>query len=170
MIAMAMANDPRLLIADEPTTALDVTTQAEILDLLARTRDRTGVALVLITHDLGVVAEIANRVVVLYAGRVVETGAVADVFDHPTHPYTAALLESLPQRSRPGAELNALSGQPPPGLDLPAGCRFAPRCPLRAGRERCLQEDPALRLVPGTDQRAACHFAEEQVGVQQVRR
>jgi dipeptide transport system ATP-binding protein len=127
MIAMALACRPRLLIADEPTTALDVTIQAQILDLLLALKRDTGMALVLITHDLGVVAETADRVLVQYAGRVVEAAAVDDLFADPHHPYTAALLAALPELAR-GRHLTAIAGGVPGQFDRPTGCVFAPRC------------------------------------------
>jgi len=130
MIAMALACKPRLLIADEPTTALDVTIQAQILDLLQVLRRETGMALVLITHDLGVVAECADRVLVQYAGRPVETASADALFADPHHPYTAALLAALPERARQGERLAAIDGMVPGQFDRPAGCLFAPRCPF----------------------------------------
>ena len=128
MIAMAIACGPKLLIADEPTTALDVTIQAQILDLLGRLQREQGMALVMITHDLAVVAEMAQRVAVMYAGQVVETGPVDTVFDAPRHPYTAALLAALPEHNRGARRLQALSGIVPGANDRPSGCLFAPRC------------------------------------------
>jgi len=129
MIAIAIANKPRLLIADEPTTALDVTVQAQILDLLADLRRETGMAVVFITHNLGLVAEIADRVVVMYAGQVVEQGDTASVFARPLHPYTRALLAAVPEGE---AKPEAIPGTVPPPHALPPGCRFAPRCPHAA--------------------------------------
>ncbi|MBN8487596.1 MAG: ABC transporter ATP-binding protein, partial [Burkholderiales bacterium] len=135
MIAMALAGEPRLLIADEPTTALDVTIQAQIMDLLARLRRERGTSMVLITHDLGVVAESADRVLVQYAGRAVEQQPAATLFEQPHHPYTAALLDALPERSRPGQALASIDGVVPGLHDRPAGCLFAPRC--RLATEHC---------------------------------
>jgi peptide/nickel transport system ATP-binding protein len=129
MIAMALAGQPRLLIADEPTTALDVTIQAQILDLLRRLRDEFGMAVILITHDLGVVAEVCDRMAVMYAGRVVEHGSVNDVFTMPFHPYTHGLLASLPRLDRDTTRLEPIKGTVPAPHALPAGCAFAPRCP-----------------------------------------
>ena len=129
MIAMALSCEPRLLIADEPTTALDVTIQAQILDLLAELRARHGMAVLLITHDLGVVAEVCDRVVVMYAGQVVETGAVDEIFAHPSHPYTRGLLGSLPAVERRGQQLASIPGTVPNPTAWPDGCRFAERCP-----------------------------------------
>ena len=154
MIAMALACDPKLLIADEPTTALDVTIQAQILDLLRDLRERTGAAIMLITHDLGVVAEIAHRVIVMYAGRIVEEAPVGLLFADPQHPYTLGLLGSIPRLGSDGDErLTAIEGVVPNPYALPPGCRFSPRCPL--ADEKCRAEQPTLReIVPG--HRAAC--------------
>jgi peptide/nickel transport system ATP-binding protein len=160
VIAMAMAGRPRLIIADEPTTALDVTVQAQVLDLLARRQKETGAAVVLITHDLGVVAEVAHRVAVMYGGRVVETGTVRELFSHPRHPYTAALLRSAPRIDAVAGRLDPIPGQPPTPTDLPQGCSFSPRCPLGAERDVCRTEEPALRQL-GPGRSTACHFAEE---------
>ena len=143
MIAMALACEPRLLIADEPTTALDVTIQAQVMELLARLQREQGMALVLITHDLAVVAEMARRVAVMYAGQVVEEGAVDHLFDTPRHPYTAALLAALPEHNRGAARLAALPGVVPGKHDRPVGCLLAPRC-SRVQR-RCVGERPPLR-------------------------
>ncbi len=149
VIAMALSCDPELLIADEPTTALDVTTQAQIVELVADLQQRMGTAVVWITHDLGVVAGIADRVAVMYGGRIVEQAAVDDLFDEPSHPYTRALLDARPDPSTAGQELAAISGSPPSPLDLPAGCAFWPRCPVR-GDARCEHELPPLVEVrPG---------------------
>ena len=161
MIAMAVAHHPRLLIADEPTTALDVTVQAQILELLQELQHQHGLAIVLISHDLGVIAEMADRVVVMYAGSVVESGQVGSVFAHPRHPYTAGLLASLPTVELEGGRLAAIAGSPPNLAARPSGCTYHPRCPLRQGRQRCVIEKPGLRkIVPG-GQVAACHFSEE---------
>jgi oligopeptide/dipeptide ABC transporter ATP-binding protein len=130
MIAMALSCEPELLIADEPTTALDVTIQAQILDLLAGLQERRGMAVLLITHDLGVVAEVSDRVVVMYAGQVVETGGVYDIFRDPAHPYTRGLLDSLPKVDRPGQRLSSIPGTVPNPIGWPEGCRFRARCPL----------------------------------------
>jgi peptide/nickel transport system ATP-binding protein len=159
VIAMAMAGRPKLIIADEPTTALDVTVQAQVLDLLRRRQAETGAAIILITHDLGVVAEVADRVAVMYGGRIVETGPVEALFAQPRHPYTTALLESLPRLETSGGRLDPIPGQPPVPGALPKGCSFHPRCRLGAGQARCATEDPALRDM-GNGQAAACHFAE----------
>jgi len=155
MIAMALACDPKVLIADEPTTALDVTIQAQILDLLCRLRDERGAAIVLITHDLGIVAETAQQVAVMYAGRIVEQASCAALFDDPQHPYTWGLLGSVPRIDRPPVgRLAAIPGLPPDLVDRPKGCAFAARCAQRF--ERCAT-DPALdRLGTDANHRAAC--------------
>jgi oligopeptide/dipeptide ABC transporter ATP-binding protein len=142
MIAMAIANEPEVLIADEPTTALDVTVQAQIMELLTRLRQEHHLALVLITHDLGVVAGSADRVAVMYAGRIVERAPVMDVFDLPQHPYTRALLECLPRLDQRHEVVSAIPGTPPNPADLPPGCPFAPRCPQAV--DSCTAIEPAL--------------------------
>ena len=153
MIAMALACAPDLLIADEPTTALDVTVQAQILDLLRELQQQTGMAIILITHDLGVVAEMADEVAVMYAGRVVERAAGAAVFDDAQHPYTLGLLGSVPRVEEARDRLLAIDGAVPAPFALPAGCRFHPRCVFAA--KACVEADPPLRLLaPG--HRAAC--------------
>ena len=153
MIAMALACRPQLLIADEPTTALDVTVQAQILDLLQRLQQETGMALILITHDLGVVAELADEVVVMYAGRVVERAPVGRLFAEPQHPYTIGLLGAVPRLDAPAESLAVISGMVPSPLAPPAGCRFNPRCPFAI--DICRSEAPALAmLAPGHE--AAC--------------
>lgn len=160
MIAMAIANDPVLLLADEPTTALDVTIQAQVLDVLQDVVRRTSSAMMFITHDLGVVSEIADRVAVMYSGRIVETGTVAEIFGSPKHPYTLGLMASLPRLTSDAKELVSIPGQPPDPLVRPSGCNFRPRCVVSDERERCRVEVPELRDIdPG--HRAACHFAEE---------
>ena len=161
MIAMAVAHRPRVLIADEPTTALDVTVQAQILELLRELQRAHGLAIVLITHDLGVLAEVADRVVVMYAGRVVESADVAALFARPRHPYTAGLLASLPTLETQGRRLAAIRGAPPNLAARPSGCPFHPRCPLCQGRPRCADETPQLRVVGDLGQLSACHYAEE---------
>ena len=141
MIAMALVCRPKLLIADEPTTALDVTIQAQILDLLNDLKEEFQMSILLITHDLGVVAEVADRVVVMYAGKVAETADVIDLFEHPLHPYTKALFQSLPSLTASRkASLNVIPGSVPNPLDFPSGCRFRTRCPL--ARPRCAEFDP----------------------------
>ena len=160
MIAMALACKPRLLIADEPTTALDVTIQAQILDLLTELKERLGMAVLLITHAMGVVAEVAQRVVVMYAGQVIEEGRVEEVFERPWHPYTQGLIRSIPRidadASR-GARLVSIPGTVPSLVEPPPGCRFAPRCAY--ARDACTQATPALREV-GTGHRVACILEE----------
>jgi peptide/nickel transport system ATP-binding protein len=160
MIAMALACKPRLLIADEPTTALDVTIQAQILDLLTELKERLGMAVLLITHAMGVVAEVAQRVVVMYAGQVIEEGSVEEVFERPWHPYTQGLIRSIPRidadTSR-GARLVSIPGIVPSLIEPPPGCRFAPRC--AHVRAACTQATPALRAV-GTGHRVACILEE----------
>lgn len=153
MIAMALCCHPRLLIADEPTTALDVTIQAQILDLLRHLKKQLSMAVLLITHDLGVVAETAERVVVMYAGKVVEEAPVRTLFHTPRHPYTEGLLRSIPRLDERRESLPVIEGMVPNLLDLPSGCRFHPRCP-RAER-RCREEAPALRSF-GEGHRVAC--------------
>ncbi len=148
MIAIALACRPRLLIADEPTTALDVTVQAQILDLMRGLRRAYGMAILFITHDLGVVAEIADRVSVMYAGQVVETGSVRDVLQRPRHPYTRALMAALPRIDRRGAKLAAIPGIVPDLRNMPRGCRFHPRCSA-AQAGRCDAQAPALEEVGG---------------------
>jgi peptide/nickel transport system ATP-binding protein len=155
MIALALACRPALVIADEPTTALDVVMQAQILQLLERLREELGLSLILISHDLGVLAETCDRIAVMYAGRIVEVGPIRSVFDSPQHPYTKRLLDSLPVIGGSRGLAAPIPGGPPDPGDLPEGCNFRPRCPYAA--ERCL-EDPALREVRPA-QSAACHFA-----------
>ncbi|GAB3300959.1 ABC transporter ATP-binding protein [Geodermatophilus aquaeductus] len=170
MIAMAIALDPRILIADEPTTALDVTVQAQVMDLLKDLQAETGMGLILITHDLGVVNEVADNVAVMYAGEIVERGTVDDVFTRPAHPYTDGLMSSVPQVEAKGGRLQPIVGQPPNLARIPSGCPFHPRCSRRRlgaeaapGRE-CSTDVPPLRLVvPGRE--AACHYSEEVLGV-----
>jgi oligopeptide/dipeptide ABC transporter ATP-binding protein len=145
MIAMALACDPELLIADEPTTALDVTIQAQVLDLMRKLRAETGAAIMLITHDLGVVAEMADRVIVMYAGQIVEEAPVGVLFSRPEHPYTVGLLGSIPRLDRKRGRLPAIEGTVPSPLAMPPGCRFAPRCPFADAR--CRTEPPSLRAV-----------------------
>jgi peptide/nickel transport system ATP-binding protein len=153
MIALALACDPELLIADEPTTALDVTIQAQILDLMRNLKASTGIAIILITHDLGVVAETCDRVAVMYAGEIVEYAPVDVLFAAPQHPYTIGLLGSLPRLDAKNEALAAIDGMVPSMTELPAGCRFAPRCPFV--RERCTQISPPLAAV-GPNHRSRC--------------
>ncbi|MFC4098527.1 ABC transporter ATP-binding protein [Paenibacillus xanthanilyticus] len=158
VIAMALACDPELIIADEPTTALDVTVQAQILDLLAKLKRELKTSILLITHDMGVAAEIADRIAVMYAGAIVEEGTVDQVFNNPSHPYTVGLLRSIPGLDgERGGELYTIKGSIPSINDLPTGCRFNPRCPHVM--DRCLREEPPL--IPGKNgQRAACWLEE----------
>jgi oligopeptide transport system ATP-binding protein len=159
MIAMALACDPDILIADEPTTALDVTIQAQILELMQEIQKRTGSAIIMITHDLGVVADMADRILVMYAGRPVEYGTTDEVFYRPMHPYTWGLMDSIPRHDiTEKSELCPIKGQPPSLVDVPAGCAFHPRCPY--AKERCRVESPALREITA-GHTAACHFAGE---------
>ncbi|WP_122668269.1 ABC transporter ATP-binding protein [Pseudomonas viridiflava] len=164
MIAMALANDPALIIADEPTTALDVTIQAQILSLIANLQSETGTAMILITHDLGVVAEVADDVMVMYAGRVVESGPVKTLFDDPQHPYTIGLMGSMPSIGPREGRLATINGRVPTPAEMPTGCRFAGRCPfvIQACHEA---RPPLLELTPGHF--AACIRAplEQHIGV-----
>jgi peptide/nickel transport system ATP-binding protein len=158
MIAMALALDPKVLIADEPTTALDVTVQAQIMDLLMELKKERGMALVLITHDLGVVAQVADRIAVMYAGRIIEQAGVHDLYRRPAHPYTRALLESMPSRHRQGEPLTTIRGLPPNLLRIPPGCPFHPRCPIAV--DLCQEVVPQVsEPVPG--RLAACHRTQE---------
>ena len=155
VIAMAIVNDPQLIIADEPTTALDVTVQAQILDTLLEIRDRTGAAIMMITHDLGVVAGVAGRVQVMYGGTVVESGPVDDVFADPRMPYTVGLLGSVPHPELVGRPLTPVPGAPPSLLALPPGCTFAPRCPLVA--DVCREREPELGATDRPGHATRCH-------------
>jgi oligopeptide transport system ATP-binding protein len=162
LIAMAVALNPSVLIADEPTTALDVTVQAQIMALLRDLRAEYKMAVVLITHDLALVAEEADRVAVMYAGNIVETGPVAEVFANPRHPYTKGLLNSVPVNARRGDDLKSIGGTPPDLHAIPDGCVYQARCPL--AREICTTKRPSLDLV-GSNRKAACHFPEEVTNV-----
>jgi oligopeptide/dipeptide ABC transporter ATP-binding protein len=164
MIAMAIANSPSILIADEPTTALDVTIQAQIIEVLKTAQQETHAATILITHDLGLIAELADRVVVMYAGRVVEMGDVYTIFNSPRHPYTVGLMNSLAKLEGDQEQLLPIPGQPPSLISPPPGCAFHPRCLLSQGRTRCRTEVPPLRPVGAPDHLSACHFAEELAG------
>jgi oligopeptide/dipeptide ABC transporter ATP-binding protein len=164
MIAMAIANEPSVLIADEPTTALDVTIQAQILEVLKKAQEETHAATILITHDLGLIAELADRVIVMYAGKVVEIGDVATIFASPRHPYTVGLMDSLPKLTAPEEWLRPIPGQPPSLISRPPGCPFHPRCFLSQGRARCREEEPPLRPIDKPEHLTACHFAEELEG------
>ncbi|MQA61367.1 MAG: ATP-binding cassette domain-containing protein [Actinophytocola sp.] len=158
MIAMAIALDPGVLIADEPTTALDVTVQAQIMDLLAELQRESNMGLILITHDLGVVADVADKIAVMYGGRIVEEAEVYEAYSAPAHPYTKGLLESIPRVDLKGHELHVVKGSPPNLLNLPSGCSFHPRCRYR--QDRCVTESPPLHQV-ADDRRSACHYWEE---------
>ncbi len=158
LIAMAVALNPRVLIADEPTTALDVTVQAQIMALLKSLRAENDMAVVLITHDLALVAEEADRVAVMYAGNVVETGRVSEVFADPKHPYTKGLLDSVPVSAERGAELKSIGGAPPDLHSVPKGCVYQDRCPL--ARDLCRETRPTLASV-GSGRTSACHFPQE---------
>ncbi|WP_171904301.1 ABC transporter ATP-binding protein [Streptomyces abyssalis] len=158
MIAMALALEPELIIADEPTTALDVTVQAQVMDLLADLQSEYRMGLILITHDLGVVADVADRIAVMYAGRIVETAPVGDLYRAPAHPYTRGLLDSIPRLDQKGQQLNAVKGLPPSLLSVPPGCSFHPRCP--AVRPVCHADEPPL-YEAGAGRASACHFWKE---------
>ncbi|MEU0668880.1 ABC transporter ATP-binding protein [Streptomyces lavendulocolor] len=167
MIAMAMALEPDLIIADEPTTALDVTVQAQVMDLLAELQREENMGLILITHDLGVVADVADKIAVMYAGRIVEQSPIHDLYKRPAHPYTRGLLDSIPRLDQKGQELYAIKGLPPNLMKIPTGCAFNPRCPKAT--DICRTEVPAL--VPVTEQDggelpgrgSACHFWKETI-------
>ncbi|MEU2506797.1 ABC transporter ATP-binding protein [Streptomyces sp. NPDC007863] len=167
MIAMALALEPDLIIADEPTTALDVTVQAQVMDLLAELQREYNMGLILITHDLGVVADVADKIAVMYAGRIVEQAPVHELYARPAHPYTRGLLDSIPRLDQKGQELYAIKGLPPNLLKVPTGCAFNPRCPKAT--DLCRTEIPAL--VPVTEQdgadlpgrKSACHFWKETI-------
>src|SRR5688572_21236001 len=165
MIAMAIANSPSVLVADEPTTALDVTIQAQIMEVIKAAQRETHAAVVLITHDLGLIAELADRVVVMYAGRVVELCDVYTLFHDPKHPYTVGLMNSLARLDSDQARLEPIPGQPPSMISPPPGCAFHPRCVVSQGRAVCRTDVPPLRDFG--DHLAACHFAEE-VSAQRV--
>jgi oligopeptide/dipeptide ABC transporter ATP-binding protein len=163
MIAMALCCEPKLIIADEPTTALDVTVQAQILELMKDLTQRLGVALIIITHNLGIVARYADRVNVMYAGRIIESGTAHDIYHHPHHPYTLALLRSVPRMDQPRrARLDPVRGQPPDLSRLGAGCSFHPRCGFAIAR--CASQSPPLERVDGGDHLAACFEADNVAG------
>jgi oligopeptide/dipeptide ABC transporter ATP-binding protein len=164
MIAMALALTPKLIIADEPTTALDATVQAQILDLLIRLQQESNTALIMITHDLGVVADIADDVLVMYAGRAAEKADKHDIFYRPHHPYTKGLLESIPNSSAAGERLKPITGQPPSLINLPSGCAFHPRCAYVM--DRCLAEEPQLTAVGSAgEHRSACFLPASAAGI-----
>ncbi len=159
---MALSNEPKLLIADEPTTALDVTVQAQILHLLEELQDRLGTAIVIITHDLGVVAEIADHIAVMYAGRIVERGTADEIFNAPEHPYTWGLLKSIPRLDNPrGEELVPISGRPPSLINRPSGCHFHPRCPYVQDSHKRI--DPRLESVDGNGGHAVACLLEPSI-------
>jgi oligopeptide transport system ATP-binding protein len=158
MIAMSLALDPEVLIADEPTTALDVTVQAQIMDLLAELQRERNMGLILITHDLGVVADVADRISVMYAGRIIEEADVYELYRKPCHPYTLGLLESIPRLDLKGQELRTIKGLPPNLTRIPPGCPFNPRCPM--AEQVCREVVPPLLTLAG-GRTSACHFAEE---------
>jgi oligopeptide transport system ATP-binding protein len=162
MIAMALALDPEVLIADEPTTALDVTVQAQIMNLLADLRRDRDMGLILITHDMGVVADVADRISVMYAGKVVEEAPVYDIYARPAHPYTKALLESIPRLDRKGLALNVIRGLPPSLTDIPAGCAFHPRCAY--AKDICRQDPPPPPYPVDPARTSRCHFSREVLG------
>jgi oligopeptide/dipeptide ABC transporter ATP-binding protein len=164
MIAMAIANEPKLLIADEPTTALDVTIQAQVIEVLKAAQQETHAATILITHDLGLVAELCDRVAVMYAGRIVEMGDVFTIFAQPRHPYTVGLMQSLPRLSASNDWLQPITGQPPSLLNMPPGCAFHPRCFLSQGRLACRTDVPELRRIDEGTHMSRCHYAEELQG------
>lgn len=159
-IAIAIANQPAVLIADEPTTALDVTIQAQVLEVLAEGCGATGASMILVTHDLGVIAEIANRVAVMYGGRIVETGPVETIFSHPRHPYTVGLFTSLPRLDGEVEHLRPIPGVPPTLAARPSGCSFHTRCALSKGRAPCSEQIPELASL-GSGQSGACHYLSE---------
>ncbi|MGW6685881.1 ABC transporter ATP-binding protein [Streptomyces sp. NPDC054961] len=167
MIAMAIALEPDLIIADEPTTALDVTVQAQVMDLLAELQRELNMGLILITHDLGVVADVADKIAVMYAGRIVETAPVHEIYKRPAHPYTRGLLDSIPRLDQKGQELFAIKGLPPNLLRLPSGCSFNPRCTV--AQDVCRTDLPLLQPVSEQDgtelvgRHSACHFWKEQI-------
>ena len=160
MIAMSLALDPEVLIADEPTTALDVTVQAQIMDLLAELQRERQMGLILITHDLGVVADVADRIAVMYAGRIVEEANVHELYAQPGHPYTLGLLDSIPRIDEKGQELRTIKGLPPSLMNIPPGCPFHPRCPM--AQAVCREKVPPLHQLSAS-RASACHFAEELV-------
>jgi oligopeptide/dipeptide ABC transporter ATP-binding protein len=165
MIAMSIANAPSLLIADEPTTALDVTIQAQVLEVLKKAQAETHAATILITHDLGIVAELCDRVLVMYGGRIVEYGDVHTIFQSPRHPYTIGLMDSLPKLTEDEDWLRPIPGSPPSLINRPSGCAFHPRCFLSQGRLPCREDVPALKSVDGgSEHGSACHYADELIG------
>lgn len=162
MIAMALSCNPNLLIADEPTTALDVTVQAQILELIKRLQDELGMSVIMITHDLGVIAEVADRVQVMYAGKVVEEGTTNEIFNEPKHPYTIGLLKSMPVLNQKKQRLAVIEGVVPNPTDFPSGCKFHPRCPLNDG-QRCIKEEPELFSESNDQHTARCHYVDKAI-------
>ena len=163
MIAMAISCNPKLIIADEPTTALDVTTQAQILDLLEDLAGNLGMALIVITHNLGIVARYCTRVNLMYAGKIIEQGTRDEIFSDPRHPYTLGLMRSVPRLDRPSeAKLEAIEGEPPDLIDLPAGCSFAPRC--RYAIDRCTEDIPPLQLTNGSEGHVSACWVADSLG------
>jgi oligopeptide/dipeptide ABC transporter ATP-binding protein len=159
MIAMALSCNPKLIIADEPTTALDVTIQAQILELMKSLTSEFGVSLIVITHNLGVVARYADRMNIMYAGKIIERGTAAEIYANPKHPYTVGLLNSVPRLDLPRKEkLDPIEGQPPDLINLPQGCSFRPRC--RYSIDRCAEEIPDLQAVGGDGHTSACFVAD----------
>lgn len=156
MIAMSLACNPQLLIADEPTTALDVTVQAQILELLDKLRQESGMAILLIAHDLGVVRHHCNQVAVMYAGQIVEYGSSDQVFDYPSHPYTRALIKTIPAVNEPGRPLPSIEGTVPTPKKMPSGCAFSPRCPY--SQDRCISQSPELAVHRQSDHQVRCWF------------
>jgi oligopeptide/dipeptide ABC transporter ATP-binding protein len=158
MIGLALVLEPSLIIADEPTTSLDVMVEAQILELMRELKEKYELSLILITHNMGIVAEVADRVAVMYAGRIAEIAPTSELFDSPRHPYTRALIESIPNIAAKDQKLKAIAGHPPDLIDVPSGCPFHPRCPYAF--DRCRREVPLLRRT-GRDSEAACHMLEE---------
>jgi len=162
MIAMALSCNPKLLIADEPTTALDVTVQAQILELMKSLQDELGMSVIMITHDLGVIAEVADRVQVMYAGKVVEEGTTTEIFNEPKHPYTIGLLKSMPVLNQKKQRLAVIEGVVPNPTEFPSGCKFHPRCPLNDGQQ-CIRKEPDLVSESNDQHTARCHYVDKAI-------
>ncbi len=162
MIAMALSCNPKLLIADEPTTALDVTVQAQILELIKSLQEELGMSVIMITHDLGVIAEVADRVQVMYAGKVVEAGTTEEIYHEPKHPYTIGLLKSMPVLNQKKERLAVIEGVVPNPTEFPSGCKFHPRCPLNDGK-LCINEEPELTSSDNDAHPARCHYVDKAV-------
>jgi oligopeptide/dipeptide ABC transporter ATP-binding protein len=162
MIAMALALNPALLVADEPTTALDVTVQAQIMELIKHLQEELGISVILITHDLGIIADMAHEVMIMYAGKVMETAGTRSIYYSPHHPYTSALLNSLPQSGQEGQRLPSIAGQPPSLINPPSGCPFHPRCAFTM--PKCRTGSPPLRLVDTSVHRSACWLPADLTG------